>query len=168
MSWFIAHRLVLLLALGLLCMAAAIVLMFKPRVPAAVPAYAGLLALHESTCIYLTDNAITFWLLCTVIITAIHIVMPKKEPEKSRVSTLYITLGGAAAMMLAMAADPRFMVLGVILGALLGTLAYCKTPKGKWVKFPSLTFIHYFCAKGLPLIIALAMMGIAVQGFLCK
>ena len=61
--------------------------------------------------------------------------------------------------------EARFMVLGTILGTVLGVLAYSVTPQGRWLKFPKSNFIQYLCAKGLAVIVAVAMMGIAVEGF---
>ena len=52
----------------------------------------------------------------------------------------------------------------IILGAAMGQLAYSRTPAGKWMLFPSTQFWRYFAAKGLPAIVAVSIVCIAVMG----
>jgi hypothetical protein len=68
--------------------------------------------------------------------------------------------GGMLGIMLA----PRVMVLGVVLGAAMGQLAYSRTPAGKWMLYPSTTFWRYFAAKCLPAIVAVSIVCIAIMG----
>ena len=68
--------------------------------------------------------------------------------------------GGLLGIMLA----PRVMVLGVVLGAAMGQLAYSRTPAGKWMLNPSSQFWRYFAAKSLPAIVAVAIVCIAIMG----
>ena len=68
--------------------------------------------------------------------------------------------GGMLGIMLA----PRILVLGVILGAAMGELAYSRTPAGRWLLSPSITFWRYFLAKCLPAIVAVSIVSIAVMG----
>jgi hypothetical protein len=68
--------------------------------------------------------------------------------------------GGMLGILLA----PRIMVLGVILGAAMGQLAYSRTPAGKWMLFPSTQFWRYFAAKCLPAIVAVSIVCIAIMG----
>ena len=56
------------------------------------------------------------------------------------------------------------MILGVILGAAIGQLAYSRTPAGKWMLNPSTMFWRYFAAKCLPAIVALSIVCIAIMG----
>ena len=60
---------------------------------------------------------------------------------------------------------PAFIVLGTIVGALMGQLAYSRTPNGKWMLFPSTVFLRYFAAKCLPAIVAVSIVCIAIAGF---
>ena len=68
--------------------------------------------------------------------------------------------GGMLGILLA----PRIMVLGVILGAAMGQLAYSRTPAGRWMLSPSILFWRYFAAKCLPAIVAIAIVCIAIMG----
>lgn len=162
------HQFLVFLIIGLLCMATAILLLFKPKFPAAVVGYIGLLSLHASTYIYLTTNALIFWGIATVIVGILHAMLPKGEPANSRASNIYIAWAGLAGTVLGLAIHANVMVIGSIIGTFVGLLAYTRTPKGAWLKFPTFTFIQYFCAKGLSAIVALAIMGIALEGFIVK
>jgi hypothetical protein len=66
--------------------------------------------------------------------------------------------------MLGILTAPRVMVLGVVLGAALGQLAYSRTPAGKWMLTPSMLFWRYFAAKCLPAIVAVSIVCIAIMG----
>ena len=68
--------------------------------------------------------------------------------------------GGMLGILLA----PRIMVLGVVLGAVVGQLAYSRTPAGRWMMTPSSLFWKYFAAKCLPAIVAVSIVCIAVMG----
>ena len=159
-----AHQFVVLLIVGLIALALTLVLLFKPRYPAAVPAYASLLALHASTYIYLTTSTLVFWGCAALLVALLHMLLPKGEPAASRASNLYVGLGALAGLAVGIAVSARI----VILGTFLGLFAYSRTPKGSWLKFPTFTFIQYFCAKGLPAIVAVAIIGIAIEGFLVR
>lgn len=162
------HQFIVLLIIGLICMALTLLLVFKPRFPASVPAYVALPTLHASTYIYLTTSTLVFWACATLIVAVLHMLLPKGEPATSRASNLYIALGGMVGLSVGLAINARVIILGVIVGIILGLIAYTRTPKGKWLKFPTFTFIQYFCAKGLPAIVAMAMIGIAIEGFLIR
>ena len=163
-----AHQFVVMLVIGIVGLALALLLLFKPRYPAAVPAYASLLALHASTYIYLTTSALVFWGCATLLVALLHMLLPKGEPAASRASNLYVGLGALAGLAVGIAVSARIVILGVILGTFLGLFAYSRTPKGSWLKFPTFTFIQYFCAKGLPAIVAVAIIGIVIEGFLVR
>ena len=47
----------------------------------------------------------------------------------------------------------------------MGQIAFSRTPGGKWLRFPKSNFIQYLCAKGLAIVVAVAMIGLAVEGF---
>lgn len=162
------HQFIVFLAIGLVCMAAAIYFLFRPHFPAAIAAYIGMIMLHVSTYIFLTTNALIFWGCACLIVGLLHMLLPKGEPAASKASNRYIALAGLAGMTVGLAVHPNFMVIGCILGCFLGLFAYTRTPYGSWLKFPTFTFIQYFCAKGLPAIVAIAIIGIALEGFLIK
>ena len=154
-----------LLIVGIICLVIAIALVLWPRWVAAVPAFIGLALLHWSYAIYLPEKTFIFWGIATLITVCLFYLSPKGEPDGHRESNLYVGLTAMAGGLLGILLHhPAFMVLGVILGAAMGQLAYSRTPAGKWMLTPSTTFIRYFAAKCLPAIIAVSIVCIAIMG----
>lgn len=156
----------ILLVAGLICLIAALVLVLRPRWVAAVPAFIGLLMLHWSYYIAVPTMTFAFWGLATLICVGLFYLSPSGEPDGNCSSNLYIGFTAMAGGMLGIMLAPRFMVLGVILGAAMGQLAYSRTPAGKWMLTPSSQFWRYFAAKCLPAIVAVSIACIAVMGIL--
>lgn len=154
----------ILLVAGIACLVAALLLVLRPRWVAAVPAFAGLALMHWSYAIDVKQMTFVFWGIATLITVGLFYLSPKGEPDGHRSSNLYVGLTAMAGGMLGILLAPRIMVLGVILGAAMGQLAYSRTPAGKWMLFPSTQFWRYFAAKGLPAIVAVSIVCIAVMG----
>ena len=158
----------LLLSIGIILMCAAIYLMVQQKLPACLFAYAALCALHFSSHITLPVSTFIFWGIVSVILVAIDLLSPKGEPDGSCQGNLYMTIGAMAGVFIGISINPSIMVLCAIIGTIFGQLAYSRTPKGCWIKFPSSIFIHYFCAKGFKIVASAAMLGIALVGFLLE
>ncbi len=156
----------LLLIVGIVLLLIALLLLFKPKLPSVVFAFSGMLALHFGGHIYLTNSALATWSIITLIIGWLHVMQPKDEPKWSKTSNLFINLGSIAGLLVGMAIDARVMLLCLCAGCVFGFITYTKTPSGAWLKFPTFTFIQYFCAKCFPSIATIAMMGIAIEGFI--
>lgn len=156
------------LTIGITLMCATIFLMINQKFPACLTAYAALCALHFSTHITLPVSTFIFWSIASAILVAIDLLSPKGEPDGSRQGNLYMTIGAMAGLFIGLSVNPSIMVLSIIIGTFFGQLAYSRTPKGCWIKFPSSIFIHYFCAKGFKTIASAAMLGIAFVGFLLE
>lgn len=154
----------ILLATGVICLILALALVLWPRWVAAVPAFIGLLLMHWSYYIAVPTMTFVFWGVATLIVVALFYLLPSGEPDGNRSSNLYIGFTAMAGGMLGIMLAPRIMVLGVILGAAMGQLAYSRTPAGKWMLNPSTMFWHYFKAKSLPAIVAVSIVCIAVMG----
>ena len=154
----------ILLISGAICLIAAILLVLWPRWVAAVPAFLGLLLMHLSYTIDVKTMTFIFWGIATLITVGLFYLSPSGEPDGNRSSNLYIGFTSIAGGMLGIMLAPRVMVLGVILGAAMGQLAYSRTPAGKWMLNPSTMFWRYFAAKCLPAIVAISIVCIAVMG----
>ncbi len=154
----------ILLIAGIACLAAALLLVLLPRWVAAVPAFAGLALMHWSYAIDVKTMTFIFWGVATAITVGLFYLQPSGEPDGNRSSNLYVGFTSMAGGMLGILLAPRIMVLGVILGAAMGQLAYSRTPAGKWMLFPSTQFWRYFAAKCLPAIIAVSIVCIAIMG----
>ena len=154
----------LLLVLGAICLVAALVLVLRPRWVAAVPAYAGLVLMHLSYYIAVPTVTFIFWGIATLITVGLFYLSPSGEPDGHSSSNLYVGFTAMAGGMLGILLAPRILVLGVILGAAMGQLAYSRTPAGRWMLSPSSLFWRYFAAKCLPAIVAISIVCIAVMG----
>lgn len=154
----------LLLIAGVACLIAAVVLVLVPRWVAAVPAFVGLVLMHWSYYIDVKTMTFIFWGIATAITVGLFYLQPSGEPDGNRSSNLYVGFTAMAGGMLGILVAPRIMVLGVILGAAMGQLAYSRTPAGKWMLTPSSQFWRYFAAKCLPAIVAISIVCIAIMG----
>lgn len=158
------HQPILLIA-GIICMIAALVLVLWPRWVAAVPAYAGMLLMHYSFYIFARTEYLIFWGVATLITVGLFYLSPKGEPDGHRASNFYVGLTAIAGGMLGILFNtPSLMVLGVIVGAIIGQLAYSRTPAGKWMLRPTSMFVRYFAAKCLPVIVAVSIVCVTVMG----
>ena len=156
----------ILLIIGALCLAASMALVLWPRWVAAVPAYVGLVLLHLSYYIAVPEKTFIFWGIATLITVGLFYLSPSGEPDGHRSSNLYVGLTALAGGLLGILLQhPAYMVLGVILGAAVGQLAYSRTPAGRWMANPPSLFLRYFLAKCLPVIVAVAIICIAITGF---
>ena len=155
---------IILLVAGVACLIAALALVFWPLWVAAVPAYAGLLLMHLSYYIAVPGMTFAFWGIATLITVGLFYLSPSGEPDGNRSSNLYVGFTALAGGMLGILLAPRVMVLGVVLGAAVGQLAYSRTPAGKWMLNPSTLFWRYFAAKCLPAIVAVSIVCIAIMG----
>jgi len=154
----------ILLIAGAIALIIALALVLRPKWVAAVPAYAGLLLMHWSYYIDVKTVTFIFWGIATLITVGLFYLSPKGEPDGHSSSNLYVGFTAMAGGMLGILLAPRVMVLGVVLGAAMGQLAYSRTPAGKWMLSPSSQFWRYFAAKCLPAIVAVAIVCIAVMG----
>ena len=149
---------------GVAFLIAALALVFWPRWVASVPAFVGLVLMHLSYYIAVPTMTFVFWGIATAITIGLFYLSPSGEPDGNRSSNLYVGFTALAGGMLGILLAPRVMVLGVVLGAALGQLAYSRTPAGKWMLNPSTLFWRYFAAKCLPAIVALSIVCIAIMG----
>ncbi len=159
----------ILLVVGVACLIAALALVLKPKWVAAVPAFVGLLLMHYSYYIAVPTMTFLFWGIATLITVGLFYLSPKGEPDGHSSSNLYVGLTAIAGGMLGILLQrPAFMVLGVILGAAMGQLAYSRTSAGKWMLTPSRLFWRYFAAKCLPAIVAVSIVCIAIMGLVIE
>ena len=154
----------ILLIAGVIALIIALVLVLSPKWTAAVPAYVGLWLMHWSYYIAVPMKTFVFWGIATLITVGLYYLSPSGEPDGNKSSNLYVGFTAMAGGMLGILLAPRIMVLGVVLGAVVGQLAYSRTPAGRWMMTPSSLFWKYFAAKCLPAIVAVSIVCIAVMG----
>ncbi|MGN1245391.1 MAG: hypothetical protein ACI4UN_02030 [Muribaculaceae bacterium] len=157
---------IIMLIIGIMLLVASITFTLRQWFPSAITAFAALVVLHFSTYICLPISTFAFWGVASLIALGIVRLSPKGEPGGTSTGNLYLTAGALAGLFVGIAVDARVMILCAIFGTFFGLLAFARTPKGCWIKFPSSNFIHYFCAKGMNIIVTVAMTGIAIEGFI--
>ncbi len=151
--------------LGILGLGGALALMLWPRWVAAVPAYLGMVCWHLSYYIMVPGRTFLFWGIATLLVTGLYYLSPQGEPDGRRTGNLYIAATAIAGGLLGILFSPRYMVLGVVIGALMGELAYSRTPHGKWLMGSAGTFFNYAAVKCLPVIVAVSIVCITIEGF---
>ncbi|MDE6175135.1 MAG: hypothetical protein K2F88_06190 [Duncaniella sp.] len=131
-----------------------------------ITVYAGLCCAASKASLPVT-NTLIFWGIATVIVVALSFMLPKSV-SGSRRGLGYIAGAALAGAMVGLVISHAWMIIGGVAGALLGGIAYSKTPAGKALGFPSSKFLNYLCAKGLPAVIAVCMAGTALLWLIFK
>ena len=88
-------------------------------------------------------------------------MLPKKITS-SRLGIGYIAGAALAGTFVGLAMSHEWMIIGAVAGATLGGIAYSRTPAGRIMEFPSSKFLNYLCAKGLPAVVTMCMVGTSV------
>ena len=171
---------IILLIIASVLLVVAFVLTIKPMWVAAVPAWTAMMLLYWGEYILpvtLPTWKIAMWTMATAIVVLLRRYQPAGEPDGRNTGNLYIGLASVVGALLGIAMGANYVLLCTIVGAAVGLMAYSRTqppplqanvrtPHGKWIKFASSTFIQYFCARCLPAIVAVAIMGISVESIL--
>ncbi|NBH91588.1 hypothetical protein [Duncaniella muris] len=133
----------------------------------------GIIAVYAGLCVAAvkaslpTVSTLIFWGIATVIVVVLSFMLPKSI-SGSRRGLGYIAGAALAGAMTGLVISHAWMIIGGVAGAILGGIAYSKTPAGKALGFPSSKFLNYLCAKGLPAVIAVCMAGTALLWLIFK
>lgn len=157
----------ILIILGTVCLLAGYIFSIKPIIPGVLVSYLGLWMFKWSHFFYIPQSTLTFWGIATLIILGIDF-LSQKDKSASLTGPVYIGIGSLAGMVLGMLFDYSMIIVGSFIGSVLGEFAFSKTPMGKNLTFPSSVFIHYFCAKGLRIIIATSILGVILEMFISE
>lgn len=155
-----------LLVAAAIFLVAALVLTLWPRAAAAVPAFVAMVLLHLGHLVIEPAWRLVIWGLAMVVCVCLRRMQPKGEPDGRLTGNLYVALAALAGALAGMAAGVNFILLGTILGAFMGMMAYSRTPHGSWLKTRGGTMVQYFCAKGLPAIVAVAITVTCIEGLI--
>lgn len=155
-----------MLIVAVACMVAALVLTLWPKATAAVPAFVAMLLLHWGQLVLEPTWRLVVWGLAAVVCACLRRMQPKGEPDGRLTGNTYVSLAALAGALAGMAAGVNYILLGAIVGAFMGMMAYSRTPHGQWLKTPGGTMVQYFCAKGLPAIVAVAMTVTSIEGLI--
>lgn len=109
----------------------------------------------------LSGSLYMFWGVAMLIVIALNTILPRSVAT-SRVGVPYIVTSTLAGMLVGLTLSHAAMIGGAIIGAILGGIAFARTPSGSVLAFPTYRFWNYLCAKGLPAIISLCIIGTAI------
>ena len=137
-----------------------IVLTNRTNRNAVIAAYAGMVGIALFLRLEAT-NSLIFWGVAAAIVMVLEYLLPKNVVE-SRRGVGYMAGAALAGAFVGMAISHEWMVVGAVVGTILGGIAYSRTPAGMVMEFPSSKFLNYLCAKGLPAVITMCIIGTTV------
>lgn len=153
----------LVIAITVVCillLIAGIILTFVSNRWAVAAAYAGLLGIGLTT-INASATPLIFWGIATAIVIGLEYLLPKNIAS-SRRGVGYIAGAALAGAFVGLVISHEWMIVGSVAGAILGGIAYSRTPAGSVMEFPSSKFLNYLCAKGLPAVVTMCIVGTSV------
>ena len=156
----------LYLILGIALLVGAIILSYRPLIPATLLAYGSMWILDMGKHINTTREGLTFWGVATMIILVINSSQPQATDDSK--GSGYITSGAIMGCIIGMLTSHAGIIIGAASGAVLGFIAYCRTPQGTSIKLPSKAFLRELAAKGLPTIVTISIFGTVLDSFLLK
>lgn len=154
---------ILLTVLGVLLMGVGLFLCLRPYVPSALASYGGLWLLQWGGLVDVPTVTLSFWGVVVVIVVTIN-SMQSPAMVKATQGLPHIVMTSMAGMLLGMMMGwYASMVIGAVVGAAAGGVFFARTPKGAALRFPSMRFLQYLCAKGFPTVVSVALTGIAMM-----
>lgn len=103
-----------------------------------------------------------FWLLAAALAVGICFTVPKAVNE-SRKGLAYMSTGGVAGALVGVSVNSgAALILGAAIGVALGAVAFGRSRGGREMGSPSKRFVNYCLAKGYPLVVAFAIIGIII------
>ena len=129
-------------------------LMFFPRVPAVIAAYAAMTLPSAAGVPLASGSELLFWGSATLIVLGLRIM--QQAPSMSAVLQAYSCGGALAGGAVAMVSSfPP--VAGAAGGAFLGILAWNRTPAGARLPVGSRAFVDFLASAGLPAVVCVAI-----------
>ena len=101
-----------------------------------------------------------FWGAASAIAICIMVLLPNVV-RKSDLGVRFIVTGALAGVAIGVLANTMAAIIaGAALGVIFGGVAASRTRVGRVLDFPTKRFFNYLCAKGLPMVVAMSMIGI--------
>lgn len=144
--------------LALILSLLALVACFVPRVSASIIAYGALVCAHFAGSAHITGSSLLYWGIVTAIVVALRFIQTAGL-SGTRAGIGYISGGSITGAILGFIILPasNAIIIGAFVGALLGSIAYVRTPAGRREAEISSGFVNYSAAKGLPIVVAVSM-----------
>ncbi|MBR5331743.1 MAG: DUF456 domain-containing protein [Muribaculaceae bacterium] len=152
------------LIIGLLLIIGALVLAFRPVIPSVLLCYAAMWILDASNNIVVSSNSLMFWGMATLMVLLINMAQPAIRRNES--GRGYVAVGTLAGAVVGMLMSHAGIIIGAALGASMGLVAYCCTPEGQVIQFPSREFVKRLASMGLPMIVAMSIFATILEKLL--
>lgn len=141
-------------------------MMFVPRLPAPMAAYAAMWSAQLSGFMLFSRGTLIFWGIAVVLVVANHYMLPGYIRNSGR-GVAYVAAGALAGMAVGLTMyRPATIIGGAVAGALVGGVAYARTSRGKVLEFPTVKFFNYLGAKGIPAVMVASMIGLIIAGLI--
>ncbi len=151
-----------LLIMGIMTLVAAFLAIMRPYLPAAPVAYAGVWFLKWAGVIHPSTSLLISWGIIVATVIIIDLLLPQGVVKATN-GMAYMAVGGLVGLFVGLVAfSPAWVVAGAAAGLFLGALAFSRLPSGRELRFHSSRFFQYICAKGLPAVVALGLIGIVI------
>lgn len=111
--------------------------------------------------VHLGATTYMFWGVAMLIVIALNYILPHAVVA-SRLGVSYIFTASLAGMLIGLSISHAAMIVGAFSAAILGGVAYGRTPKGRQLAYPTPRFWNYLCAKGLPAVISFSITGTTI------
>lgn len=146
---------------------AAVVATFVPRIPSVAAAYAALVCAHLAGAIYVDAKTLIFWGVASAIVLGLRVLQPKALVMTAK-GLPYVALATIAGTAIGYMISPTAasVILCASAGAVLGAIAYMRTPAAPCIAITSSRFVEYLCAKGLPCVVTTSMAAIAIASLI--
>lgn len=152
-----AYSIIMAVVAGIL-LTSSVILSFLSNRFSSLVAFCALCATGLTFMLDISMWTYIFWGIAAIIVTTLNFMLPP-HISSSRLGLGYIATAALAGTLVGLVVSHA----GAVVGAILGGVAYSKTPQGKLLEFPSSKFLNYLCAKGLPVIITMCISGTVIS-----
>ncbi len=151
-----------LLTLAAALLTIALIFSFKGKRWCPALAFCGMIAGNLSRYVTFETETLIFWGIAAALATAITLMLPAFV-ARSQKGVAHIAVGTLAGAAVGMVTETRAGIIGgAIIGAFLGAVIFARTPGGHAMAFPSAKFFNYLGAKGLPIVVTIAITALVV------
>lgn len=150
----------LLLIVGVLALCGALVMAFRSSSSGAAFAYLGVVAVVNSGYVSIPSSTLLFWAIAVLIILFIG-WMHVRVVRVPVICRNYIVGGALVGMIAGLTLGNAAMVAGSALGAVLGAVAFSRTPASGII---GRRFWQVLAEVGLPAVVTMTLVGLALGG----
>lgn len=147
---------------GIVLLLLGIYLCLRPHVPSALASYAGIWILEYSGKLDFPTVMLSYWGIMVAFVITVSLMQPQALVKATQ-GMAHTTTASLAGMFLGLTLGYSEMIIGAALGAVAGMFLFSRTPKGAALDIRTARFWQYLCAKGFPIVISVALSGIALM-----